>query len=316
MNHKQSFLKILTGIGLLSLTSCNSVSGKGSEHAFNQAIWPQHCQKLRQELSQQPGGKITYQPLPKDRASQPSWKLNWYGRQIPIPAIQYTDVLVIRDKDDSSVLLKGQIADQTASVVLSRSPKIEPMVDIFAEIADSGTAQNSSEGIALTQKLFGGPVSVEQLSDLGYRHTLADITCDKANWQEEVPIALALIIKDIAAPIGPSTSAYNLNPGILLASQSESKDKWWSKWHDEQYDVEVILTLPKDHQQGNLGFALGKADGPVAPNVPVWLGQLETAIANPTQQNWQALRIAFKQAKISDKSIQKIEELLEASQEG
>ena len=316
MNHILAFLKISTCIGLLSLTSCKSVSGNSSKHIFNQSIWPQRCQKLKEELSQQPGVNVTYQPLPKDIVRQPSWKLTWYGRQIPLPAIQYTDVLVIQNKDNSLLLLEGQIAGQTASIALSRFPKAEPLADIFTEYVGPGKAQTSSDGIALTQKLFGGPVSLEQLSAIGYRHTLADVTCDEAKWQEEVPIAIALIIKGIAIPIGPKTSAYNLNPGVLIAGQSESKGQWWSQWHDEKYDTDLKLTLPEGHQQGNLGFALGQTDWPVAPNAPVWLGQLEAAIANPTRQNWQALQVALKKAKMSDKSIQKIEALIKASPEG
>ncbi|ABW31327.1 hypothetical protein [Acaryochloris marina] len=316
MNNQKAILKLWIGLGLLSLTSCASASSQGSEFAFSQENWPQRCQQVKKELSQQPAAKITYAPLPKDIAIQSSWKLNWLERQIPVPAMQYTDVFVLQDQDHHTILFIGQIEGENAQVMLGKSPKIEPLVDIFADIADADKTENSPEGTALTQKLFGGPVSMEKLTDLGYRHTLADLTCNQANWQKEVPIALALIFKGIATSIGPNTSAYDLNQGVLLGSKSESQDKWWFQWNGEQQYMYVMLTLPNGHQHGDLGFALGQKDWPVAPNAPVWLGQLETAISNPTRQNWQTLQLALKKAKMSEKSIEKIEALIESSPEG
>lgn len=314
MNNTTSILKILTGLGLLALTSCTSVSSKGFKSSSYQASWPQRCQAIKKDLSQQPAVKITYDPLPQDVAITSSWKLNWFGRQIPVPAIQYTDVFVMHNEDQHSLVFKGQIEGQTTLVMLGRSvnSEFEPIVDIFAEIADSGKAENSSEGTALTKELFGGPVTLERLTDLGYRHTLADLTCDQANWQEEVPIAVALISKGIAASIGPNTSAYDLNQGVLLHSKSESQDKWWFQWKSEKQYMDALFHLPKGHQHSDLGFALGQKDWPIAPNVPVWLAQLETAIANPTRTNWLSLKSEFQKAKFSEESIQKIDHFIEA----
>lgn len=72
--------------------------------------------------------------------------------------MQYTDVFVLQDQDHHTILFIGQIEGENAQVMLGKSPKIEPLVDIFADIADADKTENSPEGTALTQNYLVAPL--------------------------------------------------------------------------------------------------------------------------------------------------------------
>lgn len=316
MNERKPRLGITACLSLVGLFGCSGPPVAQSEFAhsrFVQDAWPQKCQQLKQTLAQEPGINLTYQPQSETVAIPSSWQLNWFGRPVPIPAIEYADVVVMQGKSDYVLLLTGKGDHENTKVLLGRFPNFEPMVNIFAALSVSGkdTAQTSPAGIALTNQLFGGPVDSGELFDLGYRHTLDDLTCSRKGWQQEVPIAISLMMKEISTPAGTPKVAYDMKPGILTLSREQTGDKWWSQWQDGDYYADMLLHLPKGHEHGELGLAMGQGNWPIAKDTPQWLTRLEIAIADPNRSNWQALATALKAAEMSDKSVQKIQKLID-----
>ncbi len=316
MNERKPRLGITACLCLVGLFGCSGPLVAKSEFAhsrFDQDTWPQKCQQLKQTLAKEPGINLTYQPQLETVTIPSSWQLHWFGRQVPIPAIEYADVVVMQGKSDYVLLLTGKGDYENTKVLLGKFPNFEPMVNIFAALSVSGkdTAQTSPEGIALTNQLFGGPVDSGELFDLGYRHTLDDLTCSHKDWQQEVPIAISLMMKEISTPVGTPKVAYDMKPGILTLSREQAGDKWWSRWQDDNYYADMLLHLPKGHEHGALGLAMARGDWPIAKDTPQWLTQLEIAIADPNRSNWQALATALKAAEMSEKSVQQVQKLID-----
>lgn len=313
MNHNNSISKLLVCLGLIAVTSCAKSQALKPLSGLSLDTWPKRCRALKLGLSIESATNNTlesvinntFQPRPDNIAINASWKLNWFEQQVPIPATDYAEVRISDHGDDEySLMLLNK--SKTVFIILGQQPN-----DIFTLSSESESA--SPEEIALLKKQFGGRVSFGKMMNLGYRHTLDDLTCTEARAEQESLIAIALTLKGIG--YGSTATVYDLNSGVgaLHHFPNDSKDQWMFQVDDGKYDLEVFLKLPKEHPHGDLGLFIGREDWQAAQGVPLWLTQLETAFANPSRKNWQALQIALREANMSSKSLQMIQELIDKS---
>ena len=237
-----------------------------------------------------------------------SWAINWFGDRLPIPTMNYSEVLVGQSGEGQYVFsLKGNLKGQPVKILIGRSLSSAPMEDVFAgQNPDGGNQESgSSWGKALTQTLFGGPVKNSDLVDLGYRHTPADLSCAPQNWQKEMPIQMGLVLKAIPIPGGETKAIYEIDRGVVMQNVQDSQETWRAQWDADGFSSDAIIRLPPGHPYGPLGLAVGQPQA--APNPPQWLGALEIALAKPERQNWLALVAALKQAGMPEKNVKAVQ---------
>ncbi len=305
MNQNNSIPKLLVCLGLIAVTSCAKSQALKPLSGLSSDTWPKRCQELKRDLSTESVQKNKiFQPRPDNITINASWKLNWFKQQVPIPAIDYADVQIYHHSDGYSLFLINK--SKTVFILLGQQPN-----DIFALSSESESA--SPEEMALLKKHFGGRISVGKMMNLGYRHTLDDLTCTEAGAEQESPISIALILKGIG--YGSTATVYDLNSGVgtLHHYPDDLRDRWMLQVDDGNYDLDVFFKLPKEHPHGDLGLFIGREDWQAAQGVPLWLTQLETALANPSRKSWQALQITLREAKMSSESLQTIQKLIDKS---
>jgi hypothetical protein len=314
MNRK-TIISVVTifGLTVFGYIVLRSRIAPATAHEFDQANWPARCQALKQEFSQQPQLSLTYQPRPEKVNIQSSWSLNWFEQRVPIPAISYSDVSILKTSDQSYVVLMvGQIQGQPVKILLGRHEDTPAMEDVFATESDPSneTETISEQGKALTQQLFGGAVEISKITDLGYRHTPAALSCAGERWQEEAPIAIALILKGVGIE-EQASAVYEMERGQVIQSQRDEQDLWVARWDEGDFISDVTWRLPKVHTYGVMGLGVGQENWQAAPSQPQWLTALETALAQPDRNNWQSLAAALKQAGMSEKSVKSVQVIVE-----
>ena len=314
MHLRPLLLSLTAYFSLNLLTACQqtTIAQPNNPNRFDPATWSSRCQQLKNTLAKEPGINVTYQSRPQKPEIQSSWQLTWSGQRVPIPAIQYSDVFVSHSTPGNYiVILNGSVNGQTVKVLLNSTPNPAPIDDIFSAIAIGETASlPTPEGQALTNQLFGGAVTTHQLSTQRYHHTLTDLSCKKDRWEKEVPIAIALSLKptDVHTP----DSAYRLDQDYTTYSQTDTKETWIARWSDPRQSADIIYQLPKGQRYGKLGLGVGQSNWQAAPTTPQWVNALETALEKPEKRNWQALSQAMQVAKMSRKSVDTVQKIIDA----
>lgn len=309
---------------LLGLTACfslnlilagqkNAIAQPSNPKGFDLETWSSRCEQLKKDLAKEQAINVIYQPRPAKNDIKPSWELNWNGQRAPIPAIQYSEVFVTHTSlENRIVLLNGSVNGQEVRVLLGSQPSLAPIVDIFSAFEVAQTEpQSTPEGQALTTKLFGGPVTENQLGIKAYDHKLADLTCKKDQWEKEVPIAMALTLKPVAE-IYPPKAVYRFDGGYITQFQDATQEIWTARWSDQRRLSDVMFQLPKGQRYGKLALGMNQSNWQAAPNPPKWLNALETALKKPEKRNWQALAQAMRAAKMSKKSIDSVQRIINA----
>jgi hypothetical protein len=313
MHHRFLIPSLITCLSLSLLTACsNSQTQSPQSNSSASATWPDRCQQLKQELGKKPGTNLVYQPHPENQDIQSSWEMAWLGKRIPIPAIQYSKVIIANERpQDYLVGLSGTVNGQKVKVFLiQKSDKTSPN-EVFSFISSNGGLQSTPEEQAVTKQLFGESGTANQLATLGYSHKVADLTCTTAQWEKEVPISLSLSLKtlDIHTP----TSAYRLDQGSITHSQTDQQETWVVSWDDQRQSKQIMYQLPNGQTYGELGFGIDQANWRSAPDVPTWLTALEKALNTPNKSNWQSLAQAMETAGMPKESLDNVQKLINAN---
>jgi hypothetical protein len=311
MYRKTLLLSLLTLLSTSPILVCiqNSTAQVSKVNSYAND-WPVRCQKLKKELAKDPLVNVIYQPRPKSSNIQSSWELTWFGKRIPIPAIQYSDVFVTYDGPHNRLVsLRGTLNGQKVSVLLGVHPESAPIDDIVSGSTtvslEGAAAPSTPAGQALTKQLFGGPIYISELMATGYNHKVADLTCRKNRWKKEIPIGIALSLK---AGDGIE-AAYRLDRGFVT---THSEDRYWRAfWSNRVAFADAHIKLPEGQTYGKLGLGIGQSNWQAAKDSPKWLVALETALEKPEKDNWQALAKALKEAKVSDKSIETVQKIID-----
>lgn len=312
--------------------------------------WPHHCRKLRRSLPK----NVVYDPRPGQPFVAPAWKLTWQGTTLAIPAVNYQDLTVVRQPNGEFLLVlqannpsshlsnspspKAHAAGDV-TVVLSRSPVQKPIHDVrvasavFNEMESDSLGDHSLQGRRnlrrgqlLTQRLFDGPVSEDEILELAYRHQSRDLSCDLAKWEDELPIAIALDMRQQAAKtVVAAYPRVGQQAGRVIRHRREeartehhrkdgapNRTEWQIQLGDHSKSrSEVWISLPEGHLSSNVGLGMGQDNWWEAKDRPVWLNTLETALATPTRETvWQTLATEIQQAGFSDNSVRSIQTLI------
>lgn len=332
--------------------------------------WPRHCRKLRRSLPK----NVVYDPRPGQPFVAPAWKLKWQGTTLAIPAVNYQELTVVRQSNGEFFLaLQAQAArppqtspPQTSpsaighstvsnsdmasdvTVVLSRSAVQKPIQDVrvastvFNDMASDNLGQqplqgrrNLRQGQLLTQRLFDGPVSEDEILELAYRHQSRDLSCDLAAWEDELPIAIALDMRqEEAKTVVAAYPRVGQQAGRVLRHRrgavtgkerrnntTANRTEWQIQLGDSsQNRSEVWISLPEGHISSNVGLGMGQDNWWEAKDRPAWLDTLEaalqTTLATQTSMEtqasetvWQTLATEIQQAGFSQNSVRSVQTL-------
>ncbi len=308
MYRKTLLFSLLTLLSASPIVICVKDSAAQASNANSYANdWPVRCQQLKKELAKDPSINVVYQPRPKSSDIQSSWELTWFGKRVPIPAIQYSEVLVVYNGPQDRLLsLRGTVKGQKVKVLLGLSAELPPIDDVLSTTTISEKKpQSTPAGQALTKQLFGGPVYVSELIANSYNYKVTDLTCRRVRWKQEFPIAMALALKSVNS----NNAAYRLDQGFITFTQDRS---WRAFWGDRVSAADAQIQLPEGQTYGKLGIGIGQSNWQSAKDSPKWLVALTTALEKPEKSNWQALAKALEEAKMSENSIESVKKIISA----
>ncbi len=178
-------------------------------------------------------------------------------------------------------------------------------------LAEAPAARLSWDGPSLTERLFDGPVALEQLIDEGYRHRPQTLNCKADAWEKELPIAMGLALK-LSTGNGTVPEAAYANiaqqPGRLLKYSSEDKTTWQARFGAGEVYSNVTITLPSNHESAAAGLGMGQENWWDAEPRPEWLEALERAVEADTPYAWQALSVELQRAGMSQAGIRSIQQ--------
>lgn len=168
----------------------------------------------------------------------------------------------------------------------------------------------SWDGPSLTERLFDGPVALEQLIDEGYRHRPQSLNCKADSWEKELPIAMGLALKLSTGNGTVPDAAYAKvaqQSGRLLKYRSEETTTWQARFEAAQVSSDVTISLPSNHESAAVGMGMGQESWWNAEPRPEWLIALERAVDADTSYAWQALSVELRRAGISQAGIRSIQ---------
>lgn len=168
----------------------------------------------------------------------------------------------------------------------------------------------SWDGPGLTERLFDGPVALEQLIDQGYRHRPQSLSCKADAWEKELPIAMGLALKLSTGNV-PEAAYANVGqrPGRLLLHRGDGRTIWQARFGEGEFYFDVTIALPSDHESAAVGMGMGQESWWDAEPRPEWLVALERALEVDRLYAWQALSVELYRAGMSDESAQSIQAL-------
>ena len=297
-----SGLVLVSGYGVGQLLKSRTVA-----RTLGQVTGPARCQILKKHYSKQPGSDIIYQAQPEQINILTSWEIDWFGQRIPIPKADYSEVVVTRDQQNYLVYLRGQHNKQKLDILLTQTQ--EPQEDFSGPLLEANLVESSSESQDLMEQIFGEPISVTKLVDLGYRHTPEALSCTYDRLDQDLAISVILVLKEVWN--SNVMAAYEMEQGFITRNGQPDGESWSARWDDGAFVSEARLNLPEQHKQGELGLGIGQKDWHAAPDPPEWLTTLASALHSPTPDHWQALAAQLKQANMSTRSLETIQKIVD-----
>jgi hypothetical protein len=263
--------------------------------------WQARCERIRAELEGGAGAQAVYQDLPATAPRAASWPVVLFDVLTPIPPAAYTEVLAHRGEDGSISLMI--LSDGGPLVSLLDVPRTEPMDDVFATIDFSGAVDSSTETQNWTHEIFGGPVSLEHVIDLGFHHQPSELTCSPDAWESEIPMSIALTVTSIFN----AGEVYRLPGGEGLGWVTRSPDgtRWSLNSVGEERVRSIDMFFPEPGGNALLGLGFGHGALQVAPDQPTWLSvvsRLSGDLENTTL--WNDLADQLEAAGLSERSVQ------------
>lgn len=296
-------MRLLLFLAILFLAGCASTPDRLAEDPA--AAWPGRCETLRRSLLKDPSATVVVTPRPDRSYSVPYWVLVVDGVSIPIPPVRYRDIRVTAASFPGglpTVILVG-MAPPTAVTLTSMAPPA-PYEDLFALAGEGPT----SEGMALTKQLFGGPVTHDRLLEIGFAGRPAELTCRPERWEKEIPLASALILKTIGGPleavhegIAGRRGWVTLTPGTDRASRWQATLPGAGRW--TLIDIRTAAEGPFQ----DAGLAIGRDDMVRAMNRPLWLAALAAVLDDPVNGRlWEVLADALEKADFALESVKRV----------
>lgn len=257
--------------------ACAFVAGGLLLHASAQdgppPNWESECNAMRS--SEDPGYAVTYRDWP-ETAPAPAWAFTYRDVPVAVPVAAYDRANVTRGPNGwEATLHDGTSHILTLFLTISDTP----MTDVWASAGVGGEVFPTAEGEVLTATLFGGPVTIARLIDLGYQHTPRDLTCAPEAWRTELAAWLVLTLKAVATPGGDVYRAQS-GPGWVLATNTDVASRLQRSVPGEGAITDITVALPA----GTDPLAYAVAPTEPAPDQPEWLAVLEAALADGSDE--------------------------------
>ena len=273
--------------------------------------WQSSCLELKESMKDNRSVYVTFAEYPEEALDVVAWLLKWDDIDVPVPATEYRTVIVNRAQSDSSILEFIMIAkDGTTLLGLVHSADISaPMEDVFA-MASIGGVTTTSGGIEATNELFGGPVSLVDLIELGYHHSPDSLSCKPDQWRREMPIGVALTLKVIEGPTDLDAVYNRVGPHrgwLEIGKRKRGTTVRATVVPPNALVREAYFDFPDPRDE--FGFAIGLGPGKIAPDAPEWLGALNTAIAEGTPDAFKALEDSMRRAGLDEASVDSVKRL-------
>lgn len=192
-------------------------------------------------------------------------------------------------------------------VLLIKDPPSRPMKDIFAQVGHFAPAEDEENH---TLKLFGRHPTIHDLTEMGFQNTPAKLSCRVQKADQEIPIAISLILKATAQWAEKVFKIKDL-PGFIFFGNQGERCTVEARPHDSTADYFVTYTTPnrKRCEARLRRFRIvkgGKDHG------PPWLEALGKAIRGPEEAaNWASLHKALSSAHAPAESLRSIMKIIQ-----
>jgi hypothetical protein len=265
------------------------------------------CSELRDRLEPSTAN-LTFSKLPAAGPPPPTWRLRAGEVSLAIPEGDY-EILPARSSEQSTTLVLRGAGDRLVLIV--RDPPDEPMEDVFLRVGElsSGAAKED------TARLFGGAPTSHDLEVLGFRHTLADLTCDAAREEQERPIAIALSLKAVEGPgelVSVHHDTYGRGDVARLIRMRDGRWMWEIRFSTDEATYLISLRAGSETEIRRIPAATRIEDASdQPPEGPPWLALLSAAMADPAAAGpWQALETWLAANQASAKSLEAVRSML------
>jgi len=271
--------------------------------------WPDACQDLKTQLADIPWLPIVFSEKSVPKFNAPVWKLLWQGILIPVPAVTYNEMYLVRDTTGEVYFFLKNPKGVVLKAVKHLNP---PLTD---SVLGNMAPQTLAREVDAMKFFFGGPVSNADVMLLGYERTLDDLTCVKKNWQQDGGTAIALLLKSVAPP-GELISVYR-NVGKYrgwLEYLKEGKSITYRSWillpKKESFIYEISMSLPLSSPYPHIGVLIGEDFSRVLAPSSAWLKSFNMALSSDSPESWQEFLHVAKEAGFSVESLNKSAENL------
>ncbi|NJM58857.1 MAG: hypothetical protein HC857_17640 [Synechococcales cyanobacterium RU_4_20] len=181
-----------------------------------------------------------------------------------------------------------------------------------------------------------GTITQDDVLELAYRHEAEDLSCDRAQWQGDLPIALALKLK-LETSQASDSGVVAVYPrvgslaGRVLRRRVEHRDENYgfgrdrtsprtslrptprTEWQIQLTDpsqTALWISLPENHASADVGLGTGQDNWWEAPRRPLWLDALEAAIASDSPTAWRQLEMHLTASQLSENSVRSVQKII------
>lgn len=246
---------------------------------------------------------VTFRDMPLFSKKSTCWTLQWNGIRVFLPPSDFEQVHVKKRTDGTYDLF---LKTKEGVWVSATSDENTVFTDIFAVTTGGQTLETSTDGVALTNRIYGGPISLFELMMRAYEKTPDQITCGPESCDGDISVAIAMILKKMARR--ELEAAYKVG-GARPGWMTESNGKPFREYElnllgpDRDRIVHLSYRMPEDAPFHDLPFRVAGAESVPGIDAPSWLEALNRALASPFDGEWRRYAVAARQCGISEKSI-------------
>ncbi len=280
--------------------------------------WPEACRKIVGQLRKSGNTGVRFSQRPYLSPASIRYRvLEHAGYRIPLPPVSVHHILIGRRQAGIEIMMLDKGKRHLFAISFMKD---KPSDDVFAGAGPNGVV-SSDAGKALTRLLFGGPVSLYEMTMSAYLYTPDDISCKPGDYPSSGAVAIGLIL----ASVGPGrvVAAYRglgRYPGYMTVERTKKRwihRAWLPKADGRLVQFEWWQPLSV-HRRWQGAFLLGDLrlgqQGTVAS--PTWLQALNTALRRDDRESWRAYLAAIRKAGMSPASLDAAREMMKKALPG
>lgn len=296
-------IALWASISLFFSSICGSVTGTLAEECKSSYMFRGiSCEEFKETISHE-SLYVTFTEKPLFSKKSKCWTLLWNGVHVLLPHVDFEDVHVKKSKNGRYELF----LKTTEGIWISCFAEEDTLFkDVFAVMGDSNKSEISADGVASTNRMYGGPVALSDLMTIAYENTPDQITCCKENYVEDISVAISMILKKMTRlELVAAFKGVGDRSGWIIESKGKQLREYELNILDSTQERIFYLTyrLPENGNFHDLPFRVGGAWSADGDDVPPWLEALNLALASSSDEDWRRYAVAARQIGISEKSI-------------